>query len=104
MGRQGKSRKRFLCRKDFLSVAFLVGRFSLTLRNISDMETVIVTELGEPGHTACRAFCCADGRKQSRVESSPGLPASHAILGDQNGTGIGRKPHAVLRAIPLLLL
>jgi hypothetical protein len=30
--------------------------------------------------------------------------ASHAILGDQNGTEIARKPHAVLRAIPLLLL
>jgi hypothetical protein len=29
---------------------------------------------------------------------------SHAILGDQNGTEIARKPYAVLRAIPLLLL
>ena len=62
-----QSRKAFSAEKISLSQRFSAGSFSLTLRNISDPKTVIVTELGEPGRTACRVFCCAD---RSRVESS----------------------------------
>ena len=34
-------------------------KFYLNLRNISDREIAIVTELGEPGRAACRVFSCA---------------------------------------------
>jgi hypothetical protein len=48
-----KPAERFLCRKIFLD-----------FRNISDIKSAIVTELGEPGRAACRVFSCAQYGKQ----------------------------------------
>ena len=69
----------------------------LRLGNIFDRENTIFQTYARPGRTACRVFSCAHlSLRRSRElasarcfnEGTQTLEASHAIFGDQNGSGL----------------